>query len=122
MVAAQGESLDKLGPGARVNGNFSVSKGQIAGVDLARTLQSGKSVGGNTPFNEMTAQAQLDKGQLALRGVKIDAGPLSASGAVDVDGGKSLAGRFAADLKTPGGMLRATLQVSGTPSQLAIKR
>ncbi len=122
VVAAQGESLDKLGPGARVDGNFSVSKGQIAGVDLARTLQSGKSVGGNTPFNEMTAQAQLDKGQLALRGVKIDAGPLSASGAVDVDGGKSLAGRFAADLKTPGGMLRATLQVSGTPSQLAIKR
>ena len=54
--------------------------------------------------------------------MKIDAGALSASGAVDVAGGKSLAGRFAADLKTPGGMLRATLQVSGTPSQLAIKR
>ena len=122
VVAAQGETLDKLGPGARVDGNFTVSKGQITGVDLARTMQTGKSVGGNTPFNEMTAQAQLDKGQLALRGVKIDAGALSASGAVDVDGGKSLAGRFAADLKTPGGMLRATLQVSGTPSQLAIKR
>ena len=103
VVAAQGESLEKLGPGARVDGNFTVSKGQITGVDLPRTLQSGKSVGGNTPFNEMTAQAQLDRGQLALRGVKIDAGALSANGAVDVDGGKSLAGRFAADLKTPGG-------------------
>ena len=122
VVAARGESLDKLGPGARVDGNFTVSKGQITGVDLARTMQTGKSVGGNTPFNEMTAQAQLDRGQLALRGVKIDAGALSASGAVAVDGGKSLAGRFAADLKTPGGMLRANLQVSGTPSQLAIKR
>jgi hypothetical protein len=122
VVAAQGESLQKLGRGARVDGNFTVSKGQITGVDLPRTMQTGKSVGGNTPFNEMTAQAQLDKGQLALRGVRIDAGPLSASGAVDVDGGKSLAGRFAADLKTPGGVLRATLQVSGTPSQLAIKR
>ncbi|MGE5791154.1 MAG: hypothetical protein ACM36B_00585, partial [Bacteroidota bacterium] len=122
VVAAQGESLEKLGPGARMDGNFTVSKGQISGVDLARTLQSGKSVAGTTQFNEMTAQAQLDKGQLALRGVKIDAGPLSANGAVDVDAGKSLAGRFAADLKTPGGMLRATLQISGTPSQLAIKR
>ena len=122
VVAAQGETLDKLGPGARMDGNFTVSKGQITGVDLPRTMQTGKSVGGNTPFNEMTAQAQLDKGHLALRGVKIDAGALSASGTVDVDGGKSLAGRFAADLKTPGGMLRATLQVSGTPSQLAIKR
>ena len=70
----------------------------------------------------MTAQAQLDRGQLALRGVKIDAGALSANGAIDVDGGKSLSGRLAADLKTPGGVVRATLQVSGTPSQLAIKR
>jgi hypothetical protein len=122
VVAAQGESLEKLGPGARVDGNFTVSKGQITGVDLPRTLQSGKSVGGNTPFNELTTQAQLDKGQLALRGMKIDAGALSASGAVDVDGGKSLSGRLAADLKTPGGVLRATLQISGTPSQLAIKR
>jgi len=122
VVAAQGESLEKLGPGARVDGNFTVSKGQITGVDLPRTMQTGKSVGGSTPFNEMTATAQLSKGQLALRGVKIDAGALSASGAVEVDAGRSLAGRFAADLKTPGGMLRATLQVSGTPSQLAIKR
>ena len=122
VLAAHGESLDKLGTGARVDGNFTVSKGQITGVDLARTLQSGKSVGGITPFNEMTAQAQLDKGQLALRGVRIDAGALSANGAIDVEGGKSLSGRFAADLKTPGGVVRATLQVSGTPSQLAIKR
>ncbi len=121
-LAAQGESLEKLGPGARVDGNFAVSKGQITGVDLSRTLQSGKSVGGNTPFNELTAQALLDRGQLALRGIRIDAGALSANGSVEVDGGKSLAGRFAADLKTPGGMVRATLQVSGTPSQLAIKR
>ena len=120
VVAARGESLEKLGPGARLDGNFTVSKGQITGVDLPRTMQTGKSVVGNTPFNEMTAQAQLDKGQLALRGVKIDAGPLSANGAVEVEGGKSLAGRFAADLKTPGGMLRSTLQVSGTPSQIVI--
>jgi AsmA-like C-terminal region len=122
VLAAQGESLEKLGPGARMDGNFTVSKGQITGVDLPRTLQSGKSVGGNTLFNEMSAQAQLDRGQLALRGVKIDAGAFSANGAIDVDGGKSLSGRLAADLKTPGGVVRATLQVSGTPSQLAIRR
>jgi hypothetical protein len=120
VVAAKGESLEKLGTGARVEGNFTVSKGQIVGVDLPRTMQSGKSVGGATPFSEMTGQAQLDKGQLALRAVRIDAGPLSANGAVDVEGGKSLAGRFAADLKTPGGMLRNTLHVSGTPSQIII--
>jgi hypothetical protein len=122
VLAARGESLEKLASGARFDGNISVSKGQIAGVDLARTLQSGKSVPGATNFNQISAQAQLDNGRLALRGVRIDAGALSASGAVEVDGSRSLAGRFAADMKTPGGALRATLVVSGSPTQLSVKR
>jgi hypothetical protein len=122
VLAARGESLEKLAATARFDGNFSVSKGQIAGVDLARTLQSGKSVAGSTNFNEISAQAQLDSGRLALRGVKIDAGALSASGAVEVDGAKSLAGRFAADMKTPGGAVRATLVISGSSTQLSVKR
>jgi autotransporter translocation and assembly factor TamB len=122
VLAARGESLEKLASSARFDGSISVSKGQIAGVDLARTLQAGKSVPGSTNFNQISAQAQLDNGRLALRGVKIDAGALSASGAVEIDGGKSLAGRFAADMKTPGGPVRATLVVSGSPSQLAIRR
>jgi hypothetical protein len=120
VLAARGESLEKLASAARFDGSFSVSKGQISGVDLARTLQSGKSEAGSTNFNQMSAQAQLDNGRLALRGVKMDAGALSASGAVEVDGGKSVAGRFAADLKTPGGAVRATLVVSGSLNQLAI--
>jgi hypothetical protein len=122
VVAARSESLEKLASAARLDGNFAVSKGQIAGVDLARTLQSGKSVAGSTNFNELSAQAQLDGGRLALRGVKIDAGALSASGAIEMDSARSLAGRFAADMKTPGGALRATLVVSGSPTQLSVKR
>jgi len=122
VLAARGESLEKLASTARFDGNFSVSKGQIAGVDLARTLQSGKSVAGSTNFNEISAQAQLDSGRLALRSVRIDAGALSASGAIEVDGAKSLAGRFAADMKTPGGAVRATLVISGSSTQLSVRR
>jgi hypothetical protein len=123
VVAARGESLEKLVATARFNGSFSVSKGQIAGVDLARTLQSGRSEAGSTNFNELSAQAQLDSGRLVLRSIRLDAGALSANGAVEVEsGGKSLAGRFAADMKTPGGAVRATLVVSGSPNQLSIKR
>jgi hypothetical protein len=122
VLAARGESLEKLAAGARFDGTISVSKGQIAGVDLARTLQSGKSETGSTNFNQISAQAQLDNGRLALRGVKIDAGALSANGVIEVDGGNALAGRFAADMKTPGGAVRATLVVSGSSSQLSVKR
>jgi hypothetical protein len=121
-VAAQGETLEKLAAGGRIDWTFQVSKGQINGIDLPRTLQSGKSVGGQTIFNEVTGQALVDPGKLALRNVRIDAGAFQANGSVDVEGGKTLAGRFSADMKTPGQNLRGTLIVSGTPTQLLVRR
>jgi hypothetical protein len=121
-VAAQGDALEKLAAVGRVDWTFSVSKGHINGVDLPRTLQSGKSVGGQTIFNEVTGQALIDSGKLALRNVRIDAGAFQANGSIDVEGGKTIAGRFNADMKTPGQTLRATLLVSGTPTQLSVKR
>jgi hypothetical protein len=121
-IAASGEMLDKLGTGAKVDWTFAVSKGEISGIDLARTLQSGKSVGGTTTFNELTGQAVVDQGKVAIRNVRIDSGPLQAAGAVDLEGGKTLAGRFNADMKVPGTTLRAALVVSGSPTQLSVKR
>jgi hypothetical protein len=54
--------------------------------------------------------------------VRIVGGPLQANGTLDIEGGKTLAGRFSADMKTPGANVRATLLVSGTPTQLSVKR
>jgi hypothetical protein len=122
VVSAESATLDRLAAAGRLDWNFAMSKGQINGVDLPRTLQSGKTVGGQTIFNEVTGQAVLDQGRLALRNVRIDAGVFQANGALDVEGGKTLAGRFNADMKTPGQTLRATLVVSGTPTQLSVKR
>jgi len=121
-VAARGETLEQLGGGARLEWSFALQNGMINGVDLPRTLQSGKSVGGSTKVDEMTGQAVIGEGRAALRNVRIVGGPMQASGALDVEGGKTLAGRFSADMKTPGSSVRATLVVSGTPTQLAVKR
>jgi hypothetical protein len=121
-IAAQGETLDKLAAGARLDWSFAVQNGLINGIDLPRTLQSGKSVGGTTKVDEMTGQAVVGDGRAALRNIRIVGGPMQASGAIDIEGGKTLAGRFNADMKTPGASLRATLVVSGTPSQLSVKR
>jgi hypothetical protein len=122
VVAAQAEALEKLCAGARLEGNFSVQRGQIVGVDLARTLQTGKNAGGSTNFSELSARAQFEKGRLSLRSMKLEGGAFSANGTVDVEGSKSLAGKISADLKTPGGQVRSTLVVSGTPAQLTLKR
>ena len=121
-IAAQGETLEKLADGARLDWSFAVQSGLINGIDLPRTLQSGKSVGGTTKVDEMTGQAVVGDGKAALRNVRIVGGPMQASGAIDIEGGKTLAGRFNADMKTPGASLRATLVVSGTPTQLSVKR
>jgi hypothetical protein len=121
-IAAQGETLEKLADGARLDWSFSVQNGLINGIDLPRTLQSGKSVGGTTKIDEMTGQAMIGDGKAALRNVRIVGGPMQANGALNIEGGKTLAGRFNADMKTPGASLRATLVVSGTPTQLSVKR
>jgi len=121
-IAAQGETLEKLADGARLDWSFAVQNGLINGIDLPRTLQAGKSVGGTTKVDEMTGQAVVGDGKAALRNIRIVGGPMQASGAIDIEGGKTLAGRFNADMKTPGANLRATLLVSGTPAQLSVKR
>ena len=121
-IAAQGETLEKLADGARLDWSFAVQNGLINGIDLPRTLQSGKSVAGTTKVDEMTGQAVVGDGKAALRNIRIVGGPMQASGAIDIEGGKTLTGRFNADMKTPGASLRATLLVSGTPAQLSVKR
>lgn len=121
-ISAQGETLEKLGAGARLDWSFTLQNGLINGIDLPRTLQSGKNVGGTTKIEEMTGQVVVGEGRAQLRNVRIVGGPMQASGTVDIEGGRTLAGRFNADMKTPGAPLRATLVVSGTPSQLSVKR
>jgi hypothetical protein len=121
-IAAQGETLEKLGGGARLDWSFALQNGVINGIDLPRTLQSGKSVAGTTKVDEMTGQAVVGEGRASLRNVRIVGGPLQANGTLDIEGGKTLAGRFSADMKTPGANVRATLLVSGTPTQLSVKR
>ncbi len=121
-LTAQGETLEKLGDGARLDWSFALQNGVINGIDLARTLQSGKSVAGITKVDEMTGQAVVGDGRATLRNVRIVGGPMKANGTVDIEDGKTLVGRFNADMKTPGANVRATLVVSGTPTQLSVKR
>ncbi|HSD43099.1 MAG TPA: hypothetical protein VLD36_14675 [Burkholderiales bacterium] len=121
-IAAHGDTLAKLGDGARLDWSFALQNGLINGIDLPRTLQTGKSVGGTTKIDQMTGQVSVGDGRAALRNVRIVGGPMQANGTLEIEGGKTLAGRFSADMKTPGAPLRATLVVSGTPTQLSVKR
>ncbi len=114
---------DKLFESARADGAFTVQKGQLANIDFARMLQTGASKDGATLFNDLTGQVQSEPGRVALRNLRLGAGVLSATGAVDVEAGKSVTGKIAAEMKSPqGGMSRASFAVTGALPQLTFRR
>jgi hypothetical protein len=112
----------KLAETGRIDGTFTVSRGVLGSIDLAKAIQSGgKSATGRTQFNEMTGQASYDRGALALRSVTISAGQLNAGASVDISEKGALSGRIVADVKIASQQQRATLQLGGTLQDPQVK-
>ena len=79
-----------------------------------RAIQSsGKQAVGSTQFTEMNGAASYDRGAVALRNVTIGAGALNAGASADIAPSGALSGRIVADMRTAGGVQRATLQLGG---------
>src|SRR5688572_1468019 len=112
----------KLARTGRIDGTFTVSRGVLGSIDLAKAIQTGgKSGQGRTQFNEMTGQASYDRGALALRGVTISAGQLNAGASVDISEKGALSGRIVADVKIASQQQRATLPLGGTLHEPLVK-
>jgi hypothetical protein len=98
----------------RIDGSFTVSRGVLGSIDLAKAIQSqGKTSQGRTLFNEMNGQVVYDRGAVALRGVTIAAGQLNAGASVDISQSGALSGRVVADVKIASQLQRATLNLGG---------
>ena len=111
-------SPDKLFASPRLDGSFLVTKGTLAGVDLARMMGAGASASGITVFNELAGKFVLDQSRLGVRELRMNAGLLGATGSVDVDAAGALSGTMRAEMRTPGGgVQRANITVSGSAAQ-----
>ena len=119
MRAAEPE---KLMATARLEGGFSVQKGTVANVDLARTLQGTSGSGGNTLFSEMSGSVVADASRIQLRQIRLSAGLLSANGAAEVDAKKNLSGRLQIELRAQTTQFRANLAISGTLREPQFRR
>jgi hypothetical protein len=116
-VSAGAPSAEKLFAAPRMDGTFTVTKGTLAGIDLARMMGAGASTGGTTVFNEFAGRATFDQSKLSLRDLRMNAGLLGLSGTADVDPAGALAGNLRAELRTPsGGVQRASIALSGNVS------
>jgi len=111
--AMRAKSYDDLFAAPRLEGTFTVLKGSLIGVDLARLLQGG-GMGGKTAFAELGGSFVRDGGRTQLAQLRLSSGPVSASGSADADARKNVAGRFSVELKSPVAQARANLALSGT--------
>jgi len=96
---------------------FSVAKGVLHGVDLAKAatllLNAGEK-GGETRFDELTGNLHMAGKQIDLRTFKVASGLLAATGRVKVSPAKQLDGKVEVELKKGVAMISVPLQVSGT--------
>ena len=113
----QGQTPDELFAAPRVTANFALQKGTLSNLDLVRAIQSTSRTGlrgGKTPYTEITGEAQAAGNRISYRNLKLAAGPLNATGAVDVSPAAELAGRLNVQLGTQSvSIARGVLNVSG---------
>jgi cytoskeletal protein CcmA (bactofilin family) len=120
MSAAQPGSLYE---GARMQGEFKIEQGVLGSFDLTRALQTGgQQTTGRTVFSELTGQGVYDKGVVQLRNLSVTAGAMNAGMSLDIDANGGLAGRIAAEVKTPNQTLRSTLNISGKVADPVIRK
>ena len=117
--AMSGPDPAKLYESARLEGSFTVAKGALGSIDLARALQSTSAqASGRTPFTELSGKATLSSGALALRELELSSGLLRATGSLDIDPKGALAGRLNAELRT----LRGAMYIGGNLTDPQLRR
>ena len=107
----QAKDAKTLFASPHVEGSFTIGQGAVQGVDLMHMLQ-GSPDSGKTGFRELTGNFVRDGENTQLRGVRMDAGILSANGTVELGASESLRGRFGTT--SDGGRARGSLTLSGT--------
>jgi hypothetical protein len=113
----QGSTPAELFAAPGVTATFTLQKGALNNVDLVRAIQSatrGGVRGGKTTYTEISGDAQAAANRIAYRNLKLAAGPLNATGTIDVSPAAELAGRLNVQLGTATvSVARGVLNVSG---------
>lgn len=112
----QSDDLPSLAGTASMEGDFTVKKGVINGMDIVETarLRSRTSPpGGRTYFDELNGEFSGTKDHYAVRQFRMKTGVLAARGTLDISK-LQLSGNINADMAASTGLGSITLQVSGT--------
>jgi cytoskeletal protein CcmA (bactofilin family) len=114
-----GREAERLYETARLDGTFTVARGTLSSFDLSRALQTTSAqASGRTQFTELTGQAALANGMLALRDMRLTAGLLTATGSLDVEPSGVISGRINAELRN----LRGTYYIGGKLNEPQLRK
>ncbi|MGB8435017.1 MAG: hypothetical protein WCE38_12210, partial [Burkholderiales bacterium] len=121
-VVAAAQTGEKLFDAAQTEGHFSIGKGQLSNLDLVRMIQTDSNAAGSTSFAELTGRISSGPERIQLRDLKLFAGPLSASGAIELTSSDTISGRISAEMDTPAGVRRGNITLTGSVSKLQAGR
>lgn len=121
-IVAAAQTGEKLFDAPQTEGHFSIGKGQLSNLDLVRMIQTGSSAAGSTSFAEVTGRISSGPERIQLRDLKLSAGPLSATGGIELTASDTIGGRISAEMDTPAGVRRGNITLTGSVSKLQAGR
>jgi hypothetical protein len=121
-IVAAAQTGDKLFDAPQTEGHFSIGKGQLSNLDLVRMIQTGSSAAGSTSFAEVTGRISSGPERVQLRDLRLSAGPLSATGGIELTSSDTISGRISAEMDTPAGVRRGNITLTGSVSKLQAGR
>jgi hypothetical protein len=114
--AMNAADLQHLADATQAQGEFSVGRGVLQGIDLGRMMQ-GLGGGGKTDYDSLSGQFACNKNSILLRKLTLLAGGISARGDVDVSGDKFTNSRILVELKSASSAEQGYFSLAGSLSQ-----
>lgn len=115
--SAMSEEWESIFSAMTADGEFSIRRGSIVGIDLAeavRRVSGGPVQGGLTAFEDLTGRMKLSPERYQFSGLVMNSGRMRSVGHVDINKGLKLNGRMELQLQGTANQARVPVAIDGT--------
>lgn len=116
-VAAQAQEWSRVLRGASGEGEFSLQRGSLGGIDLAEAVRragKGSVTGGATRYETLNGRLRVTPQALRFSDLALASGPMKAAGALDVAQDGKLAGRMDIEIRGSATLMRVPVILGAT--------